>query len=188
MTKDLVRVCKTAILFSFFACYGCSEDSAQSVPNEMPDTGVAPCLDCPAECPPEADWPVGFVCIPAGEFWMGSPETQIPRNEQNEQRHRVRISNAYFIGIGEVTQDEWSEVVSSNPAYFSDSGNGCELEPCNIRPVERLSWNERLHAMPVQRWKPHPLLCVGRLRGHPWKRLHQTQVPAAQTSYVAMFS
>ena len=142
MSKNLIRMCKTALLLFCFASYGCSEDSAETEPMEMPDTGMTPCLDCPAECPAEEEWPAGFVCIPAGEFWMGSPEGQIPRNEQNEQRHRVQISNAYFIGISEVTQDEWSEVVSSNPAFFSDSGNGCELEPCNIRPVERLSWNE----------------------------------------------
>ena len=106
----------------------------------MSDTDVP--QNGPIECPEGDNLPEGFVCIPAGEFWMGTPEDQIPRNALEEERHRVRITQPYLMGAYEVTQSEWNAVMETVPSYFSESGAGCTLEPCETRPVERVNWHE----------------------------------------------
>ncbi|MFZ3060317.1 MAG: formylglycine-generating enzyme family protein [Candidatus Methanoperedens sp.] len=73
-----------------------------------------------------------FVLIPAGEFNMGSPANEANRGSDEGPVHRVKISNAFYIGKYEVTQREWKEVMGNNPSYFK----GDDL------PVETVSWND----------------------------------------------
>jgi formylglycine-generating enzyme required for sulfatase activity len=47
-----------------------------------------------------------LALIPAGEFWMGSPKEERDRGD-DEKRHRVRITRPYYIGVYEVTLDEF---------------------------------------------------------------------------------
>ena len=135
---------RLAIIISIFAM-ACDEDSTASegaadMSTTMSDTDVP--QNGPIECPEGDNLPEGFVCIPAGEFWMGTPEDQIPRNALEEERHRVRITQPYLMGAYEVTQSEWNAVMETVPSYFSESGAGCTLEPCETRPVERVNWHE----------------------------------------------
>ena len=48
-----------------------------------------------------------LALIPAGEFAMGSPSTERFR-QPDERQHHVKISKSFYIGITEVTQDQWS--------------------------------------------------------------------------------
>lgn len=68
--------------------------------------------------------------IAAGSFTMGSPTSESGR-ESNETQHKVTISNPYYIGVFEVTQQQYALVMGSNPSYFSGEK----------RPVEQVSWN-----------------------------------------------
>ena len=43
-----------------------------------------------------------FVMIPAGTFFMGSPETE-PRRNRDETRHEVRITRPFYMQTTEVT-------------------------------------------------------------------------------------
>ena len=52
--------------------------------------------------------------IPAGEFLMGSPEDEEDRDD-DEQQHRVRITQPYYLGTTEVTQGQWEQVMGSQP-------------------------------------------------------------------------
>jgi len=74
-----------------------------------------------------------FRYIPAGTFWMGSPASEAGR-EDDEQRHKVRITRGYWMGETEVTQGQWKAVMASNPSSFSGCGEDC--------PVESVSWFE----------------------------------------------
>ncbi len=69
--------------------------------------------------------------IPAGEFLMGSPESEESRNS-DEKQHRVRITKPFYLGVYEVTQSEYEKVMGENP---SDSKGA-------TRPVEMVSWND----------------------------------------------
>jgi len=72
--------------------------------------------------------------LPAGNFVMGSPIGELGRNA-NETQHRVTLSSNFYMGVFEITQGQYSNVMGSNPAYFPQGTNGPK------RPVEQVSWN-----------------------------------------------
>jgi len=53
-------------------------------------------------------------------------------NEEESPRNEIALSEPYYIGAYEVTQEQWTSVMGSNPSYFSDPS----------RPVEMVSWND----------------------------------------------
>ena len=74
-----------------------------------------------------------FAWIPAGEFLMGSPSHEKGR-DNDERQHGVRISEGFWIGKYEVTQEEWEAVMGSNPSHFESCRPQC--------PVESVSWKD----------------------------------------------
>ena len=76
-----------------------------------------------------------LVAIRPGSFMMGSPETEVGRND-DEYAHRVTIPHLFYMGRHEVTQTEWKHVMGSNPSFFA----GCER--C---PVEQVNFDEVNH-------------------------------------------
>lgn len=89
-----------------------------------------------AACARPARWtePVAgieFALIPAGEFQMGSPESE-PGHEPGEVLHRVRLTHPFYLGTTEVTQAQWTRVMGGNPSNFRSCGADC--------PVEGVSW------------------------------------------------
>ncbi len=72
-----------------------------------------------------------FAMIPAGQFTMGSPTNEFGR-DNDEIPHRVTISRPFYMGITEVTQDQWDAVMDKNPSRYR-SGS---------RPVDTVSWHE----------------------------------------------
>ena len=77
---------------------------------------------------------VDFVYIPAGEFQMGSTRG----DADNKTVHGVKISKGFFMGKYEVTQEEYSYIMGSNPSYFRSGAE--EGESQERRPVENVSW------------------------------------------------
>ncbi|MCX7005337.1 MAG: SUMF1/EgtB/PvdO family nonheme iron enzyme [bacterium] len=71
--------------------------------------------------------------IPAGSFVMGSPPSE--GGHSDETQHSVALTNDFYIGIYEITQGQYSNVMGSNPSYFPLGTNATK------RPVEQLSWN-----------------------------------------------
>ncbi|MEO2018766.1 MAG: SUMF1/EgtB/PvdO family nonheme iron enzyme, partial [Fuerstiella sp.] len=52
--------------------------------------------------------------IPAGEFMMGSPESEEGRSD-DESQHRVRITRPFYIQTTEVTQGQWKSLMGTEP-------------------------------------------------------------------------
>ena len=52
--------------------------------------------------------------IPAGNFLMGSPESEAYR-EDDETQHKVTISKAFYMQTTEVTQGQWKAVMGTEP-------------------------------------------------------------------------
>jgi len=73
-----------------------------------------------------------MVFIPAGEFMMGSPETEKDRNI-NEAQHRVIITKPFYIGKYPVTQEQWLKIMEYNYSYNRKGGK---------YPVEDVDWDE----------------------------------------------
>ena len=73
-----------------------------------------------------------LVWIPLGSFQMGSPDAEEGRNADREGPvHRVKISNGFWMGKYEVTQQQYEQVMGSNPSKFKGGKN----------PVEKVNWH-----------------------------------------------
>ncbi len=70
-----------------------------------------------------------MVRLEPGEFWMGSPQGNEAR-AADENRHHVRLTQAFIIGQTEVTQELYEAVMGENPSRFNGERN----------PVEQVSW------------------------------------------------
>lgn len=77
---------------------------------------------------------IEFVWIPAGEFTMGSPQTEKNRYSDEGPQRRVSLSGGFWIGKFEITQGQWRGIMGNNPSAFKDCGDDC--------PVEMVSWND----------------------------------------------
>ncbi|MFM9088988.1 MAG: formylglycine-generating enzyme family protein [Cyanobium sp.] len=83
-----------------------------------------------------------MIQIPAGEFLMGSPDSEKERLDSEGPQHRVKLPS-FFLGQTPVTQAQW-KVVASWPQVKRD----LKPEPSNFkganRPVEQVSWEEAM--------------------------------------------
>jgi len=87
-----------------------------------------------------------FVLIPPGEFLMGSPHTEQGRRD-DELLHRVRINKPFYLGVHEVTQAEYEQVMTTraNRSSFSRRGSlKARVEGLDTSrfPVENVSWED----------------------------------------------
>ena len=73
-----------------------------------------------------------MVLIPAGEFLMGSPDSDKDAFPFEKPQHRVRITKPFYLGKYQVTQEQWEAVMGSNPSNFKGLKN----------PVETVSWED----------------------------------------------
>ena len=73
-----------------------------------------------------------MVLIPAGEFLMGSPDSDKDANTLEKPQHRVRITKPFYLGKYLVTQEQWQAVIDGNPSQFKFPKN----------PVETVSWED----------------------------------------------
>ncbi len=73
-----------------------------------------------------------FRWIEPGAFWMGSPETEAERKD-DEALHQVTLSAGFWLADTACTQAFWQVVMGDNPAHFKKNSNN---------PVERVNWDE----------------------------------------------
>jgi len=102
---------------------------------EEPDAVVkTPSVTAEAGLPNEITNSVGMKLklIPAGEFMMGSPESDEWAQDDEKSKHRVRITKPFYLGVYEVTQAEYEKVMGENPGSFKGGSN----------PVEMVSWHD----------------------------------------------
>ena len=133
MKKISVLLSITAMLFIINTCGAARQDEgtrnavqeADSSAANM-DTGEKNTMEI--ENKEIMDIPENFVLIEGGTFEMGSPDTENWRSE-DETQHTVTVSD-FYMGIYEVSQAQYAEVMGDNPSNFS----GEDL------PVENVTW------------------------------------------------
>src|SRR5262249_41204846 len=59
-----------------------------------------------------------LVLIPAGKFRMGSPPDEAGRSADEGPEHEVEITCPFYMGVYEVTQQEYEQVMGENPSSF----------------------------------------------------------------------
>ncbi|MCY2952402.1 MAG: formylglycine-generating enzyme family protein [Planctomycetota bacterium] len=86
-----------------------------------------------------------LVQIPAGQFLMGSPETEKDRGK-DEVQHEVTISKPFYMGVTHVTVDQFAAFVKDS-AYKTDAEKvggslGFDIKDGKLDPrvVEGCSW------------------------------------------------
>ena len=87
-----------------------------------------------------------FSSISAGEFLMGSPVKEIQRCN-DETQHRVELTKSFYLGVTQVTQDQYERVMGKNPSANKSPQN----------PVENVCWEDavvfcrELSALPAEK-------------------------------------
>src|SRR5262245_49693305 len=86
-----------------------------------------------------------LALIPAGTFWMGSPQGEPGRHSDEDPRHQVTLTRAFYLGVHPVTQGQHQAVTGRNPSHFRTGGEGAPLVrgmDTSSFPVERISWSD----------------------------------------------
>ena len=90
-----------------------------------------------------------FSLIPAGKFQMGSRDLEAERGVEEGPPHMVHISRPFYLGVHEITQAEYEQVMGANPSDFSETGSrgrafialGDFVSGQAAKfPVEQMSW------------------------------------------------
>jgi formylglycine-generating enzyme required for sulfatase activity len=95
--------------------------------------------ECAKDCPE-------MVVIPAGEFMMGSPETEKGHNDLEGPQHKVTIARAFAVARFDVTFAEWDACVSFGrcaqvEADVEEEGKKVDKGE-GKKPVIYVSWNQ----------------------------------------------
>lgn len=141
-------------------CAGCADDAAPAravpavsvpaattaspdMPEPVPFQTIALASDSSYSSPPVGDnaepgevreltiLKIKFCWCPPGSFRMGSSD-DAPGHLLNETQFDVTFSNGFWMQQTELTQDQYEQLMGSNPAFFKGPQN----------PIESLTWTE----------------------------------------------
>ena len=79
-----------------------------------------------------------MVSLPAGQFLMGSPDSDSDARSREKPQHQVKV-NSFAIGKYPVTQAQYQAVMGTNPSHFK---NNSWFKNNLQNPVEKVSWND----------------------------------------------
>ncbi len=110
--------------------------------NVRPERPIVPPSEPSAEKTITNSIGMKLVLIPAGEFQMGSSQSE---NDNEGPQHQVHITKGFYLGKYPVTQGEYERVMGKNPSTFRADGAGKErvsgLDTSRF-PVETVSWKD----------------------------------------------
>ena len=122
--------------------------AVEPLPAKMVEPAANSRVDNPSPLPQEItskSTGMKLTLIPAGTFQMGSPDTEVERESREGPQHMVRISQPFYMGMYEVTQGEYEQVMGTNPSALSKSGSRSSAasgQNTSRFPVEQVSWND----------------------------------------------
>lgn len=73
-----------------------------------------------------------FVPISPGVFVMGAGDDDPHGDPDEEESHRVQLTHGFYLGMHQVTQQQYERVTGANPSVFRG----------DALPVEHLSWKD----------------------------------------------
>jgi len=82
-----------------------------------------------------------FALVPRGKAWLGG-------GKGKEGTKEVNMAQDFYVGMYEVTQEEWEKVMGKNPSWFSRGGRGADavkdIAVADLKrfPVENVTWEE----------------------------------------------
>jgi len=100
-----------------------------------------------------------FISIPPGEFMMGSLKEESGRSD-NETRHKVILTKAFFMQNTPVTQGQWKAIMTDNPSHFKNCGDDCPVDKVSyddaqdfIRKLNQKEGNEKYRLPTEAEWE-----------------------------------
>jgi len=115
-----------------------AKGAGQAPPNPKATAEHPPGVVPPASKKNEVAFDLGkdvkleMVLIPAGEFKMGSLDSDQQAYPDEKPQHRVRITKPFYLGKYLVTQEQWQAVMGGNPSQFKGLR----------KPVDSVSWDD----------------------------------------------
>jgi formylglycine-generating enzyme required for sulfatase activity len=101
--------------------------------------GILPAADTPESKVLTNSIGMKLALIPAGTFLMGSPADEAERDEV-EIQHEVTISKPFYLGVYEVTQREFNQLMAATvkrgAIFDTKRGGGPDF------PMENITWGE----------------------------------------------
>jgi formylglycine-generating enzyme required for sulfatase activity len=112
---------------------------------------------------------IKLVYIPPGSFTMGAAPGE-PGARPDEKPHKVTISKGFYMGVHEVTQDQYLRVMGKSPSIFhgemllKNKKIVETMEPGVVghnHPVDHVTWDDavefckRLSEMPQEKASGH---------------------------------
>jgi formylglycine-generating enzyme required for sulfatase activity len=133
-TSTLVALASGLLALS--GCYGDGDGSAGGAAYKIIDLGTGGVTD--AHSVPDLETNDAYATthlvlkrIPAGTFQMGD---QVGENDGDELPvHTVNITQAFYMGVFELTQAQWTAIMGSWTFYWPGNPK---------RPAEMVSWND----------------------------------------------
>jgi uncharacterized protein (TIGR02996 family) len=90
-----------------------------------------------------------FVLVPPGTFWMGSPEQEEGPDGRECPRHEVEITRPFAQGAFQVTQEQYEQVMGSNPSRLHPTGPGGPVD--TVIYAEAVRFCEALAKLPEEK-------------------------------------
>jgi formylglycine-generating enzyme required for sulfatase activity len=127
---------------SYGKCYWCERASdlnfdifpgksiATVTPTPLPKVAPTPLTNFTENLPKGIT--LEMVGLPAGQFLMGSPDSDPDASDSEKPQHQVKV-NSFAIGKYLITQAQYEAVMGNNPSHFKNN-------PQN--PVEQVSWDD----------------------------------------------
>ncbi len=104
----------------------------------QPAVGVFPSPRPPGETFRDCQKCPKMVVIPAGSFVMGSPASEVGRQDDEGPQHRVTIPRAFALGKYEVTFSEWKACLQAGGCNHRPNHQGWGR---SRRPAINVSWD-----------------------------------------------
>jgi|SRR5579864_4435740 len=82
-----------------------------------------------------------FALVPKGKSWLGGGNGKVGTKE-------VNFAQDFYLGVYEVTQEEWQKIMGKNPSHYSRGGKGADtvknITDADLKrfPVETISWDD----------------------------------------------
>ena len=82
-----------------------------------------------------------MVLIPSGKFMMGSPVSE-KGHRKDETEHEVTLTNPFYMGKYEVTQEQWETIMGDNPSKIKSE----KLPVINVSYLDCQEFIKKLNA------------------------------------------
>ena len=90
----------------------------------------------------EAGVDLEMVLVPGGQFWMGSPDSEVNRDSHESPRHQVTLA-PFCLSKFPITQRQWRAIATLPKIQRSLSLCPANFEGDN-RPVEQVTWYDAI--------------------------------------------